>query len=234
MNLITEFESRVEEVEIYFNFAIEIDQVETHKQKKFKLTETNELTVKRDLQKVIRANCYLVLYNLVESTIRNAIWSTLDAILDDKLCYNKLSPQLRNMWLSEKAIELKDISNLTKLKEHIELLLNEHVTNKEISISKNRISLSGNLDYRSIEKIIKDFGFFGKMTTVDTKKLSKALLKVKSERNALAHGNKSFRQAAEVITIQDLTEIKNLVITYLRDITKNFAKCIDNKSYAHK
>ncbi|MDI9313011.1 MAG: MAE_28990/MAE_18760 family HEPN-like nuclease [Limnohabitans sp.] len=234
MQLNIDFESRVEEVEIYFNFAIEIDKIETHKQQKFTLSENLELTVKRDLQKVIRANCYLILYNLIEATIRNGIWATFDAIFDDSLSFEELTPNIQNIWLAEKVFEINDISNPTKLKENIKTLLDNHISKKAISISKNRVSLSGNLDYRSIEKIIKDYGYFGKITTIDKKKLAKALLKIKNERNGLAHGNKSFRQSAEIITIQDLTEFKDLVICYLRDITKNITKYIDKKTYKKK
>ena len=56
-------------------------------------------------------------------------------------------------------------------------------------------------------------------------------LKIKNERNGLAHGTKSFRQSAEVVTIQELITIKETTISYLQDITDNIVKFIDKKEY---
>ena len=234
MQLTTDFAKRVEEVEIYFAFAKEIDVIETHKQQKFKLNDNFELTVKRDLQKVIRANCYLILYNLIEASIRNGIWAIYDAIMDDKLSYEELSLNLQVIWLTEKAGDINELSNLKKIQDYLKDLFAEVKIDKSVNISKNRISISGNLDYRSIEKLINDYGFYGKITLRDKRKLGKALLKIKNERNALAHGNKSFRQSAEIITIQDLIEFKDLTVSYLKDVTRNISIYIENKKYKKK
>lgn len=229
MSILTDFETRVEEVKIYLEFANQLDKVETHKQSKFELNKDVELTIKRDLQKIIRANCFLILYNLVESTIRSCIWSVFDAVSDSQVKFEELNENLSNIWLNQQALDIGDISNINKTKEKLKLLISSD--SNLVEFSKTRVSLSGNLDYRSIEKIIKDYGFHGKITVSDKRKLGKALLKVKSERNALAHGNKSFRQTAEVITIQELTEYKDLIVTYLRDITKNVDVFIENEKY---
>lgn len=229
MSILTDFETRVEEVKIYLEFANQLDKVETHKQSKFELNKDVELTIKRDLQKIIRANCFLILYNLVESTIRSCIWSVFDAVSDSQVKFEELNENLSNIWLNQQALDIGDISNINKTKEKLKLLISSD--SNLVEFSKTRVSLSGNLDYRSIEKIIKDYGFHGKITVSDKRKLGKALLKVKSERNALAHGNKSFRQTAEVITIQDLTEYKDLIVAYLSDITKNVEGFIENEKY---
>jgi hypothetical protein len=229
MSILTDFETRVEEVKLYFDFANQLDKVESHKQSKFQLNQDVELTIKRDLQKIIRANCFLILYNLVESTIRSCIWNVYDAISDNKVKFEELSENLSNIWLNQQALDISDISNINKTKEKLKSLIS--FDSKPVEFSKTRVSLSGNLDYRSIEKIIKDYGFHGRITVSDTRKLGRALLKVKSERNALAHGNKSFRQTAEVVTIQELTEYKELIVTYLRDITKNVESFTENGKY---
>jgi len=229
--IIQDFEDRVEDVEIYFSFANEIDHIETHKKKIFELADNSKLTIKRDLQKVIRANCYLILYNLIESTIRNGLWYIYDTIVDEKIPLEKLSDNLKQIWLSQKASEMMELNNQNKVKEKIKDLINDQINGETIHISKARLTLSGNLDYRSIEKLIKDYAIFGTITVADKKGLGKALLKIKSERNALAHGNKSFRKSAELTTIQELNNYKNLTVQYLGDITKNISSYIENGRY---
>ena len=54
MSILTDFETRVEEVKIYLEFANQLDKVETHKQSKFELNKDVELTIKRDLQKIFK------------------------------------------------------------------------------------------------------------------------------------------------------------------------------------
>lgn len=228
MEIVSDLNNRINEVNIYFEFAKEIDSIETHKKTKFSITENNELNIKRDLQKILRANCYLLLYNLIEATIRNGVWAIYDAIEDEKVTFENLSSVIQNIWLTEKANELKEISNINNLKNYIKSYINN---SDIITLSKKSISISGNLDFRSIEKMAKDYGIFGTIRSTDKLKLGKALLKVKSERNALAHGNKSFRSCAEIITIQELYEYKNHIIMYLEDITNNIVSYNTNKTF---
>lgn len=229
MSILNDFEARVNEVELYLNFANQLDKVESYKQDKFQLNNDVELNINRDLQKIIRANCFLIQYNLIESTIRSCIWNVYDTISDNKIKFEELSENLSNIWLKQQTLEINEISNINKAKDKLKTLIS--VDSKPVEFMQTRVSLSGNLDYRSIEKIIKDYGFHGKITVSDKRKLGKALLKIKSERNALAHGNKSFKQTAEIITIQELTEYKNLIVTYLRDITKNVEFFINKEKY---
>lgn len=233
MEIVSDLKNRIEEVEIYFAFVNEVDNIETHKRSKFIIGDSLELNIKRDIQKILRANCYLLLYNLTEATIRNGIWSMHDAVDDEKVSFENLSLEIQNIWLSEKANELSEISNLNNLKSY----LKSHITENEsniIVLSKKRISVSGNLDFRSIEKLTKDYGFFGINRSTEKIKLGKALLKIKAERNALAHGNKSFRNSAEIITMQELNEYKKHIILYLEDVTNNIESYIKNKKFLKK
>lgn len=230
MNLGSDLQARIEEVELYFDFVKSIDSVETYRTKTLK-TDSFSVVVKRDLQKVLRANCFLILYNLIESTIRNGIFAIYDSVEDKGTVYKNLSHQIQNVWLLDQAHDLSQLSNLNKTKNSVKKLVDEVISNSSVKFSRTRISLSGNLDYRTIEKLIVEYGFHGKITVADKSKLGKALLRIKHERNNLAHGNKSFRQTSEMITIQELIEYKILTCSYLSDITKNLLRFIENSEY---
>lgn len=227
MEILENFKKRAEEVNIYFEFVTKTDKIETYKQDK-KDFSTN---ITRDLQKILRANCFLVLYNLVEATIKNSIWQIYDTIEDEKLRYGCISEKMKEIWLEEKRKELNELTSSNKVKNSIKSFIEKSESEHYISFSKKRVSVSGNLDYRSIEKLIIKYGFYGQLKLNNEKILRKALLKIKSERNALAHGNKSFRESAEIITIQQLNEYKTEVIDYLLQVTQNVIKYIEDKKY---
>jgi tRNA U34 5-carboxymethylaminomethyl modifying enzyme MnmG/GidA len=227
MELIESYRKRVEEVNIFINFVSETDKIETYKQ----TDRTLALNVSRDLQKILRANCFLLLYNLVEATIKNSIWQIYDTIEDDKLQYKDISDKLKDIWLEEKRKEFSQLTSSTMVKNTIKSYIENGDKGQNIVFSKERISISGNLDYRSINNLITEYGFFGQIKVSNLKLLKKALLKIKSERNALAHGNKSFRECAEIITIQQIIEYRDVVINFLEQITKNVVKYLEKEMY---
>ena len=227
MDILEKYKKRAEEVNIFFEFVTNVESIETYKQNKIDFSAF----VTRDLQKILRANCFLLLYNLVESTIKNSIWEIYDTIEDEKLKYDCISEKMKEIWLEEKAKELNELASSNKIQKNIKSFIEKSENEHFISFSKERVSISGNLDYRSISKLILKYGFFGQLNINNEKILRKALLKIKSERNALAHGNKSFRESAEIITIQQLNEYRIEILDYLLQITKNALKFLENGKY---
>lgn len=227
MKLIDRYQKRAEEVNIFFEFVTKTESIETYKQNKINFNAF----VTRDLQKILRSNCFLLLYNLIESSIKNCIWEIYDTIEDERLKYSCISEKMKEIWLEEKAKELNELASSNKIQKNIKSFIEKSENEHFIAFTKDRISISGNLDYRSIEKLIIKYGFFGHLNINNERILRKGLLKVKSERNALAHGNKSFRESAEIITIQQLNEYKIEILDYLLQITNNTEKYIQDGKY---
>ena len=57
------------------------------------------------------------------------------------------------------------------------------------------------------------------------------LLVVKSNRNDLAHGIKSFEEVGRDKTIEELLKIKEEALEYLRQILENIRDYLDNEKY---
>ncbi len=57
------------------------------------------------------------------------------------------------------------------------------------------------------------------------------LLIIKSNRNDLAHGFKSFAEVGKDKTTDELLEIKNKTIRYLRKILQNIEQYLSNQDY---
>ncbi|MFR0679323.1 MAE_28990/MAE_18760 family HEPN-like nuclease [Dysgonomonas mossii] len=230
--LIKDFKVKTEELNEYFSFIEFIDNVETHKRERLTIQDNaivrNDTVIKRELQKILRANSFLLLYNLVESSIRNAIIAVYDSIHDKNLSYDELSERLQEVWLSHKTKELQNKTN--NVKNWLKELMKEVTVDNQVLLDKDSINISGNLDYDNINKIINTYGFFGSISG-DKTTIKNAIDKVKKERNLLAHGNKTFCQSGEIITLGELKLIRDTIINYLDEILGNTKNYIHNERF---
>ena len=68
-----DFEQRKQEVEIYFSFLAILEDDENTRLKYKDGEKVIEKKVSGTLQKILIANGFLLLYNLIEATVRNSI-----------------------------------------------------------------------------------------------------------------------------------------------------------------
>ncbi|OQX25952.1 MAG: hypothetical protein BWK80_12955 [Desulfobacteraceae bacterium IS3] len=92
---IQDFNKRVKEIDNYFSFVRKIASIESYKREEIVLPGRDKHIVDSDLQKILRANCFLMLYNLVESSIRNGIVAIYDAIHDENLTYKDINSNIK-------------------------------------------------------------------------------------------------------------------------------------------
>lgn len=227
-SFISDFNNRVDEINEYFSFVEFIDKIETHKKEKLTSTLNIEFVPKRELQKILRSNCFLLLYNLVESSIRNSILAVYDCVHDESLKFDELSDKLQEIWLAHQSRQIPVAER--SIKKWIKELITEVSIGYEIKLEKDTINISGNLDYDNIQKIINTYGFFGRIT-IEKNIIGNNLGKVKMERNSLAHGNKTFCQSGEIITFPELIVIKDNIILFMTELLSNIEIYIDNKNY---
>jgi len=226
-----EFEKRLDEIELQFSFIEYIDSIEAHKKEHIlQYNKNTTFEVSRDLQKILRSSFLLMLYNVVESTIRNCILAIYDEIHDNNVEYNSLSSQVQKIWLKHQSKVIKEKEKNIHI--YLEELIN-NINNNKIIFEDKSFSISGNLDYNTIHKIISNYGFYGRING-NTNQIKYSVDKVKDERNKLAHGNKTFCQSGEIITIREVQDIKNNIINYLKDIIQNLDNYLKNKQYITK
>lgn len=114
----------------------------------------NTYVVGRDLEKTLRASAYLMLYNLVEATMTNAIDGIHQHIADEQVGFDELKEDVRR-------IAIKGLRKAVSSEMPSELL------DAAIPISSALIWLgfdkkdlfSGNLDGRLIKDKAKEYGF---------------------------------------------------------------------------
>jgi len=197
---------RANEIEIYYNFI-----------ENFIETSTND-----DLNKILKSNMILMLYNLVESTMSNAIEEIHNNIHSNGVSFDLLKIELREVLVSY----LKSNSNAKDFVTKISSIANDIV---KISFSKQKV-FSGNVDSRKIQEISKQYGFDSKTDHTETKN-GNCLLTIKSKRNDLAHGTYSFTEIGKEYTTEDLEKMKKEAINYLKEILNNIDKYLKNQDY---
>lgn len=226
-----EYKTRVEEIEKYFTFLYHIDSIETHNNGKLKTHNDVSIKVDRDLQKILRSYTFLLLYSLIESTLSNGITEIYDNIHDNKLNYNSISEEFQKIWLEFNGKKLSEQKQDSKVQHILKNLISECTELHAVSFEKHRVSISGNLDFKNINKIRTKYGFKGRIPNNDPGQLSSILSLIKNKRNYLAHGNESFTKASALKTFKELLLMKNETIIFLDSLVQSIDDLISNKRF---
>jgi MAE_28990/MAE_18760-like HEPN len=181
----------------------------------------------RELIKTLRANGYLLLYNLVESTMTNAINAIHQVFIEHKLSFNDLEISLRRIILKNfKKANLNDGLDHSKANP-IQMAI------MQIGYDKANL-FSGNVDAKVIKKTAKDYGFKIADHDWELTKDGKRLLDIKNKRNDLAHGEISFEECGEGIAHEELVLISKETIAYLGVVLDGVDEYIKNQKYMAK
>ncbi|BBD55036.1 hypothetical protein PCC7805_01154 [Planktothrix agardhii] len=216
-----EFHTRVHEVNQYFVFLEGLIQENT---KLAVLGDNGEQTIKAidsNLAKTLKANAFLLLYNLIESTMRNAIEAIFTEISSQRISFDVV------------RIEIKKIviHNFKKRSpDHVHSRLRNISVDIITAGFQKRELFSGNVDRDEIIKVARNYGFSFD-TDYSKTKHGEHLYDIMQNRNDLAHGNKSFAEIGQNTSIEDLLKVKQEVIEYLQQILQNIQQYLENQEY---
>ncbi len=216
-----DFNTRAKEVNDYFIFLESLEK-QTTKLAVFDPAGTYKIqSLDPELAKTLKANSFLLLYNLVESTMRNAIEAIFEEFKNKSISFDQLKPKI-------KIVVLQNLKNRSPKKIH--LTINQISTDIITATFEREELFSGNVDARLIKEIAENYGF-SYQTDFSKTKNGQNLVVVKSNRNDLAHGIKSFEEVGRDKTIKQLLEIKEEVVEYLTQILENIRDYLDNEEY---
>lgn len=216
------YEERYNEVSDYLQLLKFVDDLATTETWSGKKYDKSIITYQpqRDMQKILRANTYLLMYNLVESTFAMMIEYVQTHINDEKKPLLNFIPEIRKICakscfkISEDAIE------------HM-------ASNKPIYIDDWKLSYSGNVTMQSIKSFLGTIKCAPK-TTLNEKDVEASLEKIKQTRNCLAHGNMSFADKGTSITYDAAKEDFEKATQYLREMLSNLERYVQNTEYLAK
>lgn len=170
-------------------------------------------------QVILKSSLLLMIYNAVEGTMGNLLMEYFDIVRQKNEPIDSFPKQFRNTIykyylkkICEKSTELERFHNYDK----------RELTQVSYSdITKYLKLYSGNLDSRLINDIMNKIGV---ILPADLKE--PVLLQVKNYRNKLAHGEITFGNASQAITIKELNEVWEKTFHYLERIIEECEKTI--------
>ena len=227
MTLNNEFTERVGDINAYFSLLSFEDAVETYRNKPITNTDRGEeLLINNTMQKCMRANAIIMLYNLVESTFCNCVQLIYDAISDDRLTYVQVSDQLRKVWID---LAFDPQWHIDAVRHHAkDYSDNLHVS--VLSFSEMPAGTSGNLDFAKMVEISDKFNInFGRVPNVENVKTT--LQYLKKNRNDLAHGNTTFSFVGANVSLSELIDHKDYTIAFLQHCINVYNQFVQQKKY---
>lgn len=219
--LIQDFTERSKEVSKYFIFLKNLEQGTIKLSMNGNNNSSKIKAIDPELFKTLKASGFLLLYNLVEATMRNVIEAIFDRLSSEGVSYDQIRPEL-------KKIVLRNLKkrNPDKIFLKITSIAVDIIT---AGFDKEEL-FSGNIDSRKIRDTAAKYGFSHETDSVRTGD-GRDLLTIKEHRNNLAHGIKSFTEVGRDQTTDELLEIKNKVIRYLKQILQNIETYLENREY---
>jgi len=217
-NTKSDFLKRKDEINEYFSFLAMLNSDKV---------SIDGVGASLKLQRIFIANTFLLLYNLIESTIRNSILEIYSKIEDEELTYINLSVKIKQIWLHKKKKTLLNSDEENKrIEKKLENIIEEIINTEIIILTSEDIHISGNIDAQEIRNLAKKIGFEQSMNGRD-------LVSIKEKRNRLAHGEHTFHDVGKDFTYGDLNSYKENTFLHLEDVISKIETFINEKKYAN-
>lgn len=227
-NVIDDFNERVNEVE---QFLKVLERLEKPEVVLFDKTTRREKRVFQEGSlKVMKATVFLLIYNVVESSIRSAFGHLYDEIAVASMTGTDLRAELRKIWIKQQFQGLDDDSaSVRTFRDLTERLVEEIADGNTVNLEGRLLPVSGNLDADSIRQVCRKHGV---VVAVHKNAAGGVEMKtVKDQRNSLAHGSSSFSDCGKQYTVTDLKRINNQAVIFVRGILRNVKRYTDKKLY---
>lgn len=187
-------------------------------------------TIDRQLSKTLRASSYLVLYNLLESTMSGAINAIHETIKNSNIDIMDLSECLYVIILTnlQKGLSQEKISQISK--ENTDY--REQIF--ELGYNKKKL-FSGNIDCQVIDSYCRKYGFEVHPCKDDKNRPitwdPKVIKHIKQKRNNLAHGSESFEDCGQNMAIEHVRKNLIHVKAILLGVFNGLNHYMDNQKY---
>lgn len=211
-----DFLERVKEIEVYLGLIEDLELKNSVVLRKATSRPAYNKSRQDELLRTMKASALLLLYNLMESTVTNAVQAIYDDLEQKGITYNQCRLEVRKLML--KNLKHHDVDKIV----HKLLPIEQKIAHEPFE--KDGI-VSGNVDAKKIRTIAQQYGM--RKPRAD----GSDLYTVKLHRNDLAHGVKSFSDVGKAYAIQDVQRFKKHIAKYLKSFLANVATYLDNQDY---
>ena len=238
MDLRADFQEHVEEVEAFLEFVVAIDHAIKGGVPLIQGGTSGKPAVVAPLQqRLLYANVYLHLYNLVEATVSRCMAAIEEVTATSPgLKAGDLSPKLQDEWVRHVAKTHEPLNSENRHAAAIQLL--QHLVAQQPVVVKIAKGGGGNWDDEQIHQLAGRLGVTLRLTkgtqSVIKRKIKQdrgALQLIRHYRNQLAHGLMSFSDCGEGLTVTELKELKEWTVRYLEEVISSFEEFIQRYEY---
>lgn len=188
-------------------------------------------------QRILYSAVFVQLYNLVEATATWCLGAVTEAAGSGGWKPIDLSNHLRKEWVRTTArthTTLNAENRLASAMEFCDLLIKAD----PLAAWGIEVGGGGNWDDYELENITERLGCeltISPPVKTAAKRVIRddkgALALVRHFRNKLAHGEMSFDECGNGVTVTDLKDIKDRTVNYLREVVDSFCRFIDNHHF---
>lgn len=227
-----EFNKRVDEINSFYEI-LSLIELESPKISAYDITESVEKVIVINPAKIdtLRSTSYLLLYNLIESTVYNSITTIFDEIKDSRLKYFDIIDDVQKYWLNN-IYKHDDKKKKETIIETIMKIANQIFTDT-IELASTEINYGGSLDAQTIFATAKSMKIeVGNIRRIYDESIhGQILIDVKKKRNWLAHGEKSFIEVGSSSTFSQLEDAKKYICDFLDEYIASVELYITNKHF---
>ncbi|MCC4326313.1 hypothetical protein LMB33_10160 [Limosilactobacillus reuteri] len=180
---------------------------------------------------ILKSNALMMMYNLIESTVKQQIANVYMSINNDQLNFKQLDNYYKELF-KKYAFKGEDGSELESTQRIVDAsseLISEILNNRSLEFKINKFKLSGNADLRKIKQIFNEHDISLNHDSIS--QYGNELLTIKNSRNSLAHGSDTFSNAGSKLTAQEISQYADDVISFLEYLITETDKFIKLKSY---
>ena len=225
--VLQDFDSRYKEVVGYLRM---LTAIERHGARIANARGGKAISVEDEWRRVSKASAYLMLYNVVESSIRSAFTHLHTVMEQDGCTLSESSEAVQHLWVRLRHSRLtRETAAPSNYYEVAREMVVSALANEVVRLNRERLPISGNLDAEAVRQLCHDHGV--PVTTPKRARGGVALDTVKEQRNALAHGNRSFSESGRDVTVSDLRRVALEVKAFLHGVLRNVDKYIGRRSY---
>lgn len=219
-NLLVDLDDRKNELEGYLKLIEFLDSstVITNE-------DDVEFQINNNLLKTSKGTVYIILYNLIESTMREAIVKVHEKISVAGVSFDNLRLEL------QKKIIQRAKKNNTPFATMISQFDGNISLNIHNAALKKEDLFSGNIDREEIKNVASIYGFNHETTDYQKTKNGSHLTNIKDNRNDLAHGNKTFSDVGSNKSVSELKELCDEVIFFMYEIFDNIIDSVESQNY---
>lgn len=225
-SVIDDFNERVSEIDQY----LQLLQLLSLPTAKIHCENQRSKSINGVALKTMKASCFLMLYNLVESSIRGSMIKLYEKMNSENKGLREFDIFVKELWVAQQFKNIDPFSsNQTSYRNLIKSMVEEALNSAPVFLDSRNLPISGNLDAKKIREL---FDAHKISTHAHYRALHGAELKtIKDNRNLLAHGDQSFSGCGQQYTVQAIIGIKKQTVIFLRSALKNVSKYIESSKY---